>query len=332
METGPGSLCSLGGFIETFFIALLCRWPCSVPDGLSPSSVSLPITKRDLCAPPELPVPSYTGRKPFFFCPIKSSVSDPRYMFYWQATLELADFPLHKGSVGLLVQKWESAAASRPGPVLPRSPAPRAHLPHIISCSSILAQVSAGSSRADGLQENPDGPQHTQPFPVSVKELRNRFEALGAKKETEKSSLTLALKTEPGSPSVSPLKESAVKRGRAIFEKMSSENDHSKISEAGSRKPLRGRPKESAPGTDNTPLDFQETISLKDRLDLYKAAVSKSESINSFADVRYPYFLILTLCLLCIVKYPTSLVKYPTTPEQEGDPWQWDQFANPSVP
>ncbi|XP_071602323.1 uncharacterized protein [Heliangelus exortis] len=65
---------------------------------------------------------------------------------------------------------------------------------------------------------------------------------------------------------------------------MSSENDHSKISEAGSRKPLRGQPKESAPGTDNTPLDFQETISLKDRLDLYKAAVSKSESINSFAD------------------------------------------------
>ncbi|XP_071602321.1 xin actin-binding repeat-containing protein 2 [Heliangelus exortis] len=207
-------------------------------------------------------------------------------MFYWQATLELADFPLQKGSVELLKQKWESAAASRPGPVLPRSPAPRAHLPHIISCSSTVARVSAGSSRADRLQENPDGPQHTQPFPITVEELRNRFEALGAKKETEseRSSLTSALKGEPGSPSVNSLKESSVKRGRAIFEKMSSENGHRKISEAGSRKPLRGRPKESAPGTDNTPLDFQETISLKDRLALYKAAVSNRESINSFAD------------------------------------------------
>ncbi|KFV40950.1 Xin actin-binding repeat-containing protein 2, partial [Gavia stellata] len=51
----------------------------------------------------------------------------------------------------------------------------------------------------------------------------------------------------------------------------------------GSRKPVRGLPKESTPSTDNTPLDFQETVSLKERMAMYKAAVSRRESSNSFA-------------------------------------------------
>ncbi|KFV07997.1 Xin actin-binding repeat-containing protein 2, partial [Pterocles gutturalis] len=51
----------------------------------------------------------------------------------------------------------------------------------------------------------------------------------------------------------------------------------------GSRKPARGLPKQSTPRADNTPLDFQETVSLKERMAMYKAAVSERESSNSFA-------------------------------------------------
>ncbi|KFQ36136.1 Xin actin-binding repeat-containing protein 2, partial [Mesitornis unicolor] len=51
----------------------------------------------------------------------------------------------------------------------------------------------------------------------------------------------------------------------------------------GSRKPVRGLSKENAPRDDNTPLDFQETVSLKERMAMYKAAVSEIGSNNSFA-------------------------------------------------
>ncbi|KFQ94617.1 Xin actin-binding repeat-containing protein 2, partial [Nipponia nippon] len=51
----------------------------------------------------------------------------------------------------------------------------------------------------------------------------------------------------------------------------------------GSRKPARGLPKESTPRADNRLLDFQETVSLKERMAMYKAAVSEIESSNSFA-------------------------------------------------
>ncbi|KGL87626.1 Xin actin-binding repeat-containing protein 2, partial [Charadrius vociferus] len=51
----------------------------------------------------------------------------------------------------------------------------------------------------------------------------------------------------------------------------------------GSRKPVRRLPKESTPRADNTLLDFQETVSLKERMAMYKAAVSEIGSSNSFA-------------------------------------------------
>ncbi|KFV41707.1 Xin actin-binding repeat-containing protein 2, partial [Tyto alba] len=51
----------------------------------------------------------------------------------------------------------------------------------------------------------------------------------------------------------------------------------------GSRKSVRRLPKESTPRADNTPLDFQEIVSLKERMAMYKAAVSKREGINAFA-------------------------------------------------
>ncbi|OPJ80007.1 xin actin-binding repeat-containing protein 2 isoform B [Patagioenas fasciata monilis] len=64
---------------------------------------------------------------------------------------------------------------------------------------------------------------------------------------------------------------------------MSSENGHSNSPEVGSRKLARGLPKESAPRADNAALDFQETVSLRERMALYKAAVSERESTNAFA-------------------------------------------------
>ncbi|KAM9628825.1 xin actin-binding repeat-containing protein 2-like [Morphnus guianensis] len=201
-------------------------------------------------------------------------------------TLELADLPLQKGSVELLKQRWESTDATRPGLTLWCSPAPRSLVPDKISCSSTVEKVPADSRRADVFKEETSGgPQQTEHFPITVEELRSHFEALGGKKETEseRSSLSSTATSQPGGHSVISLKESSVKRGRAIFEKMSSENGHSNSSEVGSRKPVRGLPKENTPRSDNTPLDFQETVSLKERMAMYKAAVSERDSSNSFA-------------------------------------------------
>ncbi|XP_075287173.1 xin actin-binding repeat-containing protein 2 [Opisthocomus hoazin] len=213
------------------------------------------------------------------------AVSDPRYMLHWQGMLELADFPLQKGSVELLKQRWESTNATRPGPILWCSPGPQSLVLGKISCSSTMEKVPADSGRADVFQEETVGsPQQIEHFPITVEELRSHFEALVGKKETEsESSLSSTSKTQPGSHAVISPKESSVKRGRAIFEKMLSENGHSNRSEVSSRKPVRGLPKESTPGADNTPLDFQDTVSLKERMAMYKAAVSEIESSNSFA-------------------------------------------------
>ncbi|XP_026708249.1 xin actin-binding repeat-containing protein 2 [Athene cunicularia] len=197
-------------------------------------------------------------------------------------TLELAD--LQKGSVELLKQKWESTNATRPGATLQCSPAPGSLVPGKISCSSTMEMVPADGRRADVCKETLGDPQQIEHFPITVEELRSHFETLGGKKETEseRSLLSSISKSQPGSHSVISVKESSVKRGRAIFEKMSSENGHSNSSEVGSRKLVRGLLKETFPRADNTLLDFQETVSLKERMAMYKAAVSNRESINSF--------------------------------------------------
>lgn len=110
-------------------------------------------------------------------------VSDPRYMLHWQGTLELADFPLQKGSVKLLKQRWESTNATRPGWTLQCSPVPRSLVLGKISCSSTVEKVPADSRRADVFkEETPGGPQQTEHFPITVEELRSHFEALGGKK------------------------------------------------------------------------------------------------------------------------------------------------------
>ncbi|KAJ7398276.1 xin actin binding repeat containing 2 [Pitangus sulphuratus] len=206
---------------------------------------------------------------------IVSLAIDPRSTLHWQGTLELADLPLQKGSVELLKQRWESANATRPGLMLRYSPAPPSLVPDKISSSSTLEKVPSDSRRLDVSKETSDSSQMMEHVPATVEELRSHFEALGGKKETvsERSSLSSTLKSQPGSHSMTSLEESSVKRGRAIFEKMSSVNGHSNSFEVGSRKPVRG-PKESTPRADNTLLDFQETVSFKERMAMYKAAVS----------------------------------------------------------
>ncbi|XP_065526694.1 xin actin-binding repeat-containing protein 2 [Lathamus discolor] len=210
-------------------------------------------------------------------------VSDPRYMLHWQGTLELADLPLQKGSVELLKQRWESANAMRPGQC---SSAPMSLTLDKMSCSSTKEKVPADRRRTDMFKEETlAGPQQAEHFPITVEELRSHFEALGGKKEAEneRSSHSLASKSQPGSHSTSTPKESSVKRGRAIFEKMSSENGLSNSSEVGSHKRVRGLFKESASRADNALLDVQETVSLKERMAMYKAAVFEIEGSNSFA-------------------------------------------------
>ncbi|XP_039556493.1 xin actin-binding repeat-containing protein 2 [Passer montanus] len=190
--------------------------------------------------------------------------------------LELADLPLQKGSVELLKQRWESAHATRPGLMFQHSPLP----PSLVPDRMALEKMPSGSRRADVLKEETPGGSQLEHVPVTVEELRSHFEALGGRKETEneRNSLSSPLKSQPGNHSATSQEESSVKRGRAIFEKMSSENGHSNSSEVESRKLVRGLSKESTPRADNTLLDFQETVSFKERMAMYKAAVSFAHS------------------------------------------------------
>ncbi|XP_035187240.1 xin actin-binding repeat-containing protein 2 [Oxyura jamaicensis] len=204
--------------------------------------------------------------------------------------LELPDLTLQKGSVKLLKERWESASALRPSLVLRHLPAPWSMAPEKSSRSSTMEKVLADSGRVDVFKEEPLGDPHwIEPFPVTVKELQSRFETLGGRKEGEsgRSSLSPTSASQPGSHSDISLMESSVKRGRAIFEKMSSENGQNSNAEVavGGRRPVRGLPEKSPPRTGNMLLDFQENVSLKEKMALYQAAVSKVESSNCFANI-----------------------------------------------
>nr|XP_026647451.1 xin actin-binding repeat-containing protein 2 [Zonotrichia albicollis] len=190
--------------------------------------------------------------------------------------LELADLPLQKGSVELLKQRWESANATRPGLMFQHPPLP----PPLVPDRMVLEKMPSDSRRTDVFKEEPVGGSQLEHVPVTVEELRSHFEALGGRKETEseRNSLSSPLKSQPGNHSAISQEESSVKRGRAIFEKMSSENGHSNSSEVESRKLVRGLSKDSTPRADNTLLDFQETVSFKERMAMYKAAVSFAHS------------------------------------------------------
>ncbi|XP_066834209.1 uncharacterized protein [Anser cygnoides] len=201
-------------------------------------------------------------------------------------TMESPDLTLQRGSVRLLLEKWESASAPRPNLVLQHPPAPRS-LAREKSCHvSIVEKVLADSGSVDMIkEEHLGGPREIETFPIAMKELQSRFESLGGRKgaESEMSSLSPARTSQPGSNS--DMMESSVKRRRAIFE-MFSENGRNSNAEVsvGGRKPLGGLPEESPPKTGNTPLVFQENVSLKDKLALYQAAASKAETSNCFAN------------------------------------------------
>ncbi|XP_068804808.1 xin actin-binding repeat-containing protein 2 isoform X3 [Struthio camelus] len=104
--------------------------------------------------------------------------------------------------------------------------------------------------------------------------------------ETERSSHSPTFKNQPGSHSSISLKESHVKSGKSVFDKMSSANGRNNNSEVtvGCPNTVRRLPEENTPGSGNTSLDFQDTISLKERMAMYQAAVSKVESSSSFAN------------------------------------------------
>ncbi|XP_064371571.1 xin actin-binding repeat-containing protein 2 [Dromaius novaehollandiae] len=259
--------------------------------------------------------------------------SDPTYVLHWQGTLELAEFPMEKGSLELLKQKWEAGEAPRLGPrgqygvagsrrcrrspapegrssrAAPRSPQPEeagpaaaagqegragGSAPDKSSRDSTMEKVPADGGRAEVFKEEPlGGPRRIERFPIALEDLRNRFEAPGggaavARKEveTERSSHSPTFKNQPGSHSSISLKESHVKSGKRVFDKMSSANGQNNNSEvtAGCPKTVRRLPEENTPGSGNTPLDFQDTVSLKERMAMYQAAVSKVESSSSFAN------------------------------------------------
>ncbi|XP_066849307.1 uncharacterized protein [Anser cygnoides] len=198
--------------------------------------------------------------------------------------MELPDLTVQKSSVKLLMKRWESASALTPSLAFQRLPAPRSLAPEKASPGSTVEEAAADSGRADVTL---GGPRRTETFPISVKELQSHFETLGGRKEAEsgRSSLPPALATQPGSQTdISLMEVSSVKRGRAIFEKMSSGNGQTTNTEVGGCKAVGGLPEDSPPNTGNTLTEFQENVSLKDKMALYQAAVSKAENSNRFAN------------------------------------------------
>ncbi|XP_066850740.1 uncharacterized protein [Anser cygnoides] len=207
-----------------------------------------------------------------------------RYPLHWQGAMELPDLTVQKSSVKLLMKRWESASALTPSLAFQRLPAPRSLAPEKASPGSTVEDAAADSGRADVTL---GGPRRTETFPISVKELQSHFETLGGRKEAEsgRSSLPPALATQPGSQTdISLMEVSSVKRGRAIFEKMSSGNGQTTNTEVGGCKAVGGLPEDSPPNTGNTLTEFQENVSLKDKMALYQAAVSKAENSNRFAN------------------------------------------------
>nr|XP_013035506.2 uncharacterized protein LOC106035336 [Anser cygnoides] len=202
-------------------------------------------------------------------------------------TMEQPDLTAQKGSVKLLRERWESISAPTPGLALRCLPAPWSLAPEKTSRGRTMEEVPADSGRAEVIKEEPlDSPYQTETFPITVKELQSHFEILGGMKEAEsgRSSLPPALTSQPGSHTDISLMESRVKRGRAIFEKMSSGNGQNVNTEVGGCKPVGGLPEENPPNTANKLMDFQKNVYLKEKMALYQAAVSKAESSNCFAN------------------------------------------------
>ncbi|XP_016289174.2 xin actin-binding repeat-containing protein 2 isoform X1 [Monodelphis domestica] len=130
-------------------------------------------------------------------------------------------------------------------------------------------------------------------FSIALEELKSIFEAPrgavglagGSKKEVEaeRSLCSPALKSQPSSRPISPVKDPDKKSGKTSFDKMSSESGHSNNFEAadGPNKPVSGFAEDSTSWSECGPLDFQESVSLKERMAMYQAAVSRGDCSSS---------------------------------------------------
>ncbi|XP_068936013.1 xin actin-binding repeat-containing protein 2 isoform X4 [Petaurus breviceps papuanus] len=127
-------------------------------------------------------------------------------------------------------------------------------------------------------------------FSIALEELRSIFESprggtglagcIKKEVETERSLCSPALKSQPSSRPISPVKDPDKKGGKTSFDKMSSESGHSNNFEAadGPNKPVSGFAEDS---TNCGLLDFQEAVSLKERMAMYQAAVSRGDCSSS---------------------------------------------------
>ncbi|CAH2305665.1 xin actin-binding repeat-containing 2 [Pelobates cultripes] len=141
--------------------------------------------------------------------------------------------------------------------------------------------VSAGQVLADRQIQNRDKrPMFcvtVNPFPHYSSAFRYYREA-----EIERSLRSPAFKKQPGSHSSISTKDSDTRGGKTYLHKMS-ESGQSSVSE-GSSKSERGQSKEDTTRSGTIPLDFQESLSLKERMDMYQAAAS-TRSQSSTAQV-----------------------------------------------
>ncbi|KAJ7345682.1 hypothetical protein JRQ81_001632, partial [Phrynocephalus forsythii] len=134
-------------------------------------------------------------------------------------------------------------------------------------------------------EELPGVHRRIERFDIPLEDLRSLFESAGGRKEVEmaRSLRALAFKNQPGSHSIIPGKDAEAKGGKTKrFEKISSEKAPNNSTEAstGDQKSATGRIDRS----DQVPLEFQEVASLKERMALYQAAVSKVEISNTSAN------------------------------------------------
>ncbi|OXB72791.1 UNVERIFIED_CONTAM: hypothetical protein H355_002177, partial [Colinus virginianus] len=193
-------------------------------------------------------------------------------------TLELPDLPLQKGSVKLLTQRWECASAPRSSLTLRHLPARRSPVPDKTRSSSIVEKILTDSERVEVFKEEPlGGPRQIESSTIAVKELQSRFEILSSRKAKNVDDEQLLTKTlhSFGNLFFCTLTLNAL----ALYS-----NCDLFVVAVGHRKRVRRLPEESTPKAGNTPMDFEETVSLKEKLALYQAAVSKAESSNSFSN------------------------------------------------
>ncbi|KAM9123082.1 xin actin-binding repeat-containing protein 2 [Pangshura tecta] len=157
-----------------------------------------------------------------------------------------------------------------------------------------MEKAPRASVGAEVAKEEPrDGRRRLERFPIPWEELRSKFEApsgaaagVGQEVEIERSLHSPTFKNQPGSHSIISVKDSDAKGGKTFFDKMSSENGRNNSSEAiaGCHKPVSGFSEENTNWSDSVPLDFQDSVSLKERMAMYQAAVSKVEHSSSSAN------------------------------------------------